>query len=41
MNESNISAAKEQLRLLANNYVRPLRGKMAVLAQLRDELIEL
>ena len=41
MNESNISAAKEQLRLLANNYVRPLHGKMAVLAQLRDELIEL
>jgi len=41
MNESNISAAKEQLRLLAKNYVRPLRGKMAALAQLRDELIEL
>ena len=41
MNQSNISAAKEQLRLLAKNYVRPLRGKMAELAQLREEIIEL
>ena len=41
MNESNVSAAKEQLHLLANNYVRPLRGKLAVLAQLREEILAL
>lgn len=34
-------AAKEQLRLLVKNYARPVRGKLALLAPLREELLEL
>lgn len=41
MNEINANAAKEQLRSLVNSYSRPLRGKLALLAALREEIIEL
>lgn len=35
------NAAKEQFRLLVKNYARPVRGKLALLAPLREELLEL
>ncbi len=41
MNQSNITAVKEQLRLLIEAYQRPLRGKLATLAPLRDEIFAL
>lgn len=41
MNQSSITAAKEQLRLLIEAYQRPLRGKLATLAPLRDEIFAL
>jgi IS30 family transposase len=41
MNSINVDAAKQQLRQLANAYQRPLRGKFAVLAPLRQEILEL
>jgi hypothetical protein len=41
MNQSNINAVKEQLRLLIEAYQRPLRGKLATLAPLRDEIFAL
>lgn len=41
MNQINLDAAKQQFRQLARTYERPLRGKLALLAPLRDELIEL
>lgn len=41
MDHVNTDAAKVQLRSLLQNYTRPLRGKFAVLAQLRDEVLEL
>lgn len=41
MDHLNTNAAKEQLRSLLQNYTRPLRGKFGVLAQLRDEILEL
>jgi sRNA-binding protein len=41
MEHINTNAAKEQLRSLLQNYTRPLRGKFGVLAQLRDEILEL
>jgi hypothetical protein len=41
MNEINANAAKEQLRSLVKSYSRPLRGKLALLAALREEIIEL
>jgi hypothetical protein len=41
MEHINTNAAKEQLRSLIQNYSRPLRGKLGVLAQLRDEILEL
>ena len=36
-----MDAVKEQLRSLAADYERPLRGKFAVLMPLREEIIEL
>ena len=41
MNQINIEAARQQFRQLARAYERPLRGKLALLAPLRDELLEL
>ena len=41
MSQNNVSAAKEQLRSLVTSYSRPLRGKLALLAALREEIIEL
>jgi septum formation topological specificity factor MinE len=41
MEHINTNAAKEQLRSLIQNYSRPLRGKLGVLAQLREEILEL
>jgi hypothetical protein len=41
MNQSNINPVKEQLRLLIEAYQRPLRGKLATLAPLRDEIFAL
>jgi hypothetical protein len=41
MNQSNLDAARQQLRQCIKTYQRPLRGKLALLAPLRDELIEL
>lgn len=41
MNESNLNAVKEQLRSLIQNYTRPLRGKLATLAPLREEIFAL
>jgi len=41
MNEININAVKAQLHQFTQTYQRPLRGKLAVLAPLRDEIIEL
>lgn len=41
MNESNINAVKEQLHQFTQTYQRPLRGKLAVLMPLRDEVLEL
>lgn len=41
MNEININAVKEQLREFTRGYQRPLRGKLAVLAPLREEILEL
>jgi len=41
MSQNNVSAAKEQLRSLVKSYSRPLRGKLALLAALREEIIEL
>jgi|DewCreStandDraft_4_1066084.scaffolds.fasta_scaffold01423_39 IS30 family transposase len=41
MNQSNINPVKEQLRLLIETYQRPLRGKLATLAPLRDEIFAL
>jgi len=43
MNTDNINtnAAKERLRSLIQNYSRPLRGKFGVLANLREEILEL
>jgi IS30 family transposase len=41
MSQNNVNAAKEQLRSLVTSYSRPLRGKLALLAALREEIIEL
>ena len=41
MNEININAVKQQLRQFTDTYQRPLRGKLAVLMPLRDEVLEL
>lgn len=41
MTQLNMDAVKEQLRSLAADYERPLRGKFAVLMPLREEIIEL
>lgn len=41
MTQLNMDAVKEQLRSLAADYERPLRGKFAVLMPLRAEIIEL
>jgi hypothetical protein len=41
MSQNNVSAAKEQLRSLVKSYSRPLRGKLALLAALREEIMEL
>ena len=41
MSRNNVSAVKEQLRSLVKSYSRPLRGKLALLAALREEIIEL
>lgn len=41
MNESNVNTVKEQLRSLIENYTRPLRGKLATLAPLREEIFAL
>lgn len=41
MSDINFDAARQQLRNCIKTYQRPLRGKFAVLAPLRDELVEL
>ncbi len=41
MIQNNVSAAKEQLRSLVTSYSRPLRGKLALLAALREEIMAL
>ena len=41
MNQIDMDAVKEQLREFTGGYQRPLRGKLAVLAPLREEIIEL
>jgi hypothetical protein len=41
MSQNNVSAAKEQLGQIAKSYQRPLRGKLALLAALREEIMEL
>jgi len=41
MSQNNVSAAKEQLHSLVKSYSRPLRGKLALLAALREEIMEL
>jgi len=41
MNQIDMSAVKQQLREFTQSYRRPLRGKFAVLAPLREEIIEL
>ena len=41
MSQISIEAAKQQLGQIAKSYQRPLRGKFAILAPLRDEIVEL
>jgi len=41
MSDTDMNAAKQQLRSLTDAYQRPLRGKFAVLMPLRQEIIEL
>ena len=41
MSQISIEAAKQQLGQIAKSYQRPLRGKFAVLAPLREEIMEL
>ena len=41
MADINIIEAKAKLREIAKNYKRPLHGKLALLAPLKDELLEL
>jgi IS30 family transposase len=41
MSDTEMNAAKQQLRRLTDAYQRPLRGKFAVLMPLRQEIIEL
>jgi hypothetical protein len=41
MTQLNMDAVKEQLRSLAADYERPLRGKFALLMPLREEIIQL
>lgn len=41
MNPINIEDTKQKLGEFVKSYQRPLRGKFAILSQLRDELIEL
>jgi len=41
MTQLNMDAVKKQLRSLAADYERPLRGKFAVLMPLREEIIQL
>jgi IS30 family transposase len=41
MNQIDMSAVKQQLREFTQGYQRPLRGKLAVLMPLRDEVLEL
>jgi hypothetical protein len=41
MNDTDVNAAKQQLRRLTDAYQRPLRGKFAELMPLRQEIIEL
>jgi len=41
MNDTDVNAAKQQLRRLTDAYRRPLRGKFAELMPLRQEIIEL
>jgi len=41
MSEININEVKQQLREVARNYRRPMRGKFAVLAPFKEEIVEL
>ena len=41
MSDTDVNAAKQQLRRLTDAYQRPLRGKFAELMPLRQEIIEL
>lgn len=41
MAEINITEAKAKLREIAKSYHRPLHGKLALLAPLKDELLAL
>jgi hypothetical protein len=41
MAQIDIEAAKAKLREIAKNYRRPLHGKLALLALLKDELLRL
>lgn len=41
MNQNNLNPVKEHLRQIIESYERPLRGKLATLAPLRQEIFAL